>query len=153
MSSSAPGSGSTPKFSFVPSIQISDDLRLIAEERAAEAQALLTAGHYSGAYYLAGYAIECGLKAILTRDLTSYAMPDAKAVKDAYIHDLQRLADDAGVGAALAGDPIVGPSWLTAKGWSETSRYRLISQQDATDLVTSVADVNSGVLPWLKQYW
>lgn len=116
-------------------------------------QTLLAVGHFSGAYYLAGYAVECGLKAILTRDMAPHAMPDAKAVKDAYIHDLQRLADDAGVGAALAGDPVVGPSWLTAKGWSEASRYRLISQQDATDLVQSVADVTSGVLPWLKQYW
>jgi hypothetical protein len=137
----------------VPAIQISDDLRLIAEERAAEAQVLLGGGHDSGAYYLAGYGVECALKAVLTRDLTAYGMPDFKAVRDAYIHDLEKLADDAGVAGALAGDPVVGPSWLIAKGWSETSRYRLIAHQDAVDLVTSVADPNSGVLQWLKQYW
>lgn len=137
----------------MPTIQSSDDLRLIADERAAEAQSLLTASHYSGAFYLAGYAVECGLKAILTRDLEPYAMPDSRAVSDAYTHDLQRLADSAGVGSALAGDPTVGPSWLTAKAWSETSRYRLTSQQQAIDLVTAVTDQNQGVLPWLKQYW
>ena len=36
-----------------------------AEERLAEAGVLLAAGHPTGAVYLAGYAVECGWKALL----------------------------------------------------------------------------------------
>jgi len=38
-------------------------LHQLAEDRVLDAKALLDAGRWSGAYYLAGYAIECGLKA------------------------------------------------------------------------------------------
>jgi hypothetical protein len=137
----------------VPAIKTSDDFRLLAAARADEAQALLGASLFSGAFYLAGYAVEFGLKAILTRDLTPYGMPDKRGVSDAWIHDLQTLAKDAGVADVIAADPNVGPSWLAAKGWTEASRYRVVTQQEAEDLVFAVTDPTSGVLPWLTQYW
>jgi HEPN domain-containing protein len=37
--------------------------RQLAEQRLAEAELLLANGFWSGAYYLAGYALECALKA------------------------------------------------------------------------------------------
>jgi hypothetical protein len=40
----------------------------LAELRLAEARALHAEGLYSGAYYLAGYAIECALKAKIAAD-------------------------------------------------------------------------------------
>ena len=134
-------------------IQSSDDMRLIADERADEARALLAASHYSGAYYLAGYAVECALKAVITKDLSEWTMPDWRALQSAHIHDLQRLATLAGLDSALAGDPVTGPSWLTAKSWSETSRYRLVAAQEAMDLVEAVTHPTQGVLVWLKQHW
>lgn len=42
-------------------------LQILAEERARDAEALLNAGRWSGAFYLAGYAIECGLKACIAK--------------------------------------------------------------------------------------
>jgi len=37
----------------------------VARAREREAKALLAASEWSGAYYLSGYAVECGLKAVL----------------------------------------------------------------------------------------
>jgi HEPN domain-containing protein len=65
---------------------------MLAEERIAEAQTLVAGNHFSGAYYLAGCAVELGLKAVLTRSLASHAMPDLSVVKAAYTHDLIGLA-------------------------------------------------------------
>ena len=48
------------------------DFQAIAEKRMREARILLAANEPDGAYYLGGYAVECGLKAcIITRLNTS----------------------------------------------------------------------------------
>jgi HEPN domain-containing protein len=41
------------------------ELQRLTRDRIRDAKALLTAGRWSGAYYLAGYAVECGLKACI----------------------------------------------------------------------------------------
>jgi len=53
------------------------ELRQLAEDRILDAEHLLAAGRWSGAYYLAGYAVECGLKAcIMARvESTGYSGP------------------------------------------------------------------------------
>jgi len=43
------------------------DLQLLAETRLDEAQALLIASRWSGAYYLVGYAVECAFKACIAK--------------------------------------------------------------------------------------
>jgi HEPN domain-containing protein len=43
------------------------DLQQLAELRIKEARILLDGDSYSGAYYLAGYAIECALKACIAK--------------------------------------------------------------------------------------
>ena len=45
------------------------DLQQPALTRLAEAKALLAAGFPAGAYYLAGYAVECALKACIAKDV------------------------------------------------------------------------------------
>jgi HEPN domain-containing protein len=44
-----------------------EDFQQLAESRLKEARALLTAELPDGAYYLAGYAIECALKACIAK--------------------------------------------------------------------------------------
>src|SRR5262249_32127022 len=46
------------------------DFQQLADVRIDEAAVLLAQGKFDGAYYLAGYAVECGLKACIAR-LTS----------------------------------------------------------------------------------
>jgi len=43
------------------------DLQALSRIRLTEAKALLRLGHYDGAYYLAGYAAECALKACIAK--------------------------------------------------------------------------------------
>ena len=43
-------------------------MQALSRVRAKEAQALLSLGLHDGAYYLAGYAVECGLKARICQD-------------------------------------------------------------------------------------
>jgi hypothetical protein len=67
------------------------DLQALAEERALDAQALLNASRWSGAYYLAGYAIECGLKACIAKLTELHDFPDKDFVNKSYTHKIDVL--------------------------------------------------------------
>jgi HEPN domain-containing protein len=54
------------------------DLQFLARARLTEARALLDAGHPDGAYYLAGYAVECALKACIAKATQRHEFPDKK---------------------------------------------------------------------------
>src|SRR5690242_2427089 len=100
-----------------------NDLRRLARIRLKEARALLTAGCYDGAYYLCGYAVECGLKARIAKATRRSEFPDLEKVKASYTHDLSALVKQAGLKAALeadaASDLDFGLYWAVAKDWSE----------------------------------
>ena len=118
---------------------------------------LLAADCYHGAYYLAGYALECLLKACIAKQVREFDFPDKKLANDAYTHDLANLVVTAGLKQKLSQheqqDLKFSANWMTAKGWSEEYRYELsINQQDALNLVNAIIDNESGVLPWLKKY-
>lgn len=67
------------------------DLQALARVRLAEAQALVRAARPDGAYYLAGYAVECALKACIARQTQRYEFPDKKIVDASYTHNLKEL--------------------------------------------------------------
>jgi hypothetical protein len=67
------------------------DFQMIAFLRLEEAQILLAAESFSGAYYLAGYAVECALKACIAKATHQHDFPDKKRVNDSYSHDLTLL--------------------------------------------------------------
>lgn len=54
------------------------DLHVLSRIRLKEAKALLDAGLYDGAYYLAGYAVECGLKACIAKKTKRHEFPPDK---------------------------------------------------------------------------
>ncbi len=72
-------------------------LRTLAELRLAEAQLLLERGFFSGAYYLAGYAAELGLKALIATKFAAHEIPDRDFVNRVYTHDIEKLIDHAGL--------------------------------------------------------
>ncbi len=56
------------------------ELQLLAEMRLMDAKALLATGvNDAGSYYMAGYAVECALKAVIARNQGEYAYPDFNA--------------------------------------------------------------------------
>ncbi|HKP51275.1 MAG TPA: HEPN domain-containing protein [Chloroflexia bacterium] len=134
------------------------DLRQLAELRIQEAELLLNNSFFAGAYYMAGYAIECALKACIAKQTKRYDFPDKKLVKDVFTHNLQTL-----IKLAELEDPLIAKAkvstdfadyWKVVKDWSEESRYRtLVAEQTARDLYRAITDRRNGVLSWLKKYW
>lgn len=124
----------------------------------AEARTLLAARAFEGAYYLAGYAVECALKACVAKQVREFDFPEKRLVERSYTHDLTKLLEVSGVKVeferAIRGDEVLQVSWSIVKDWSEASRYSLdVSEKSAQDMLAAVGDEPSGVLPWLKRHW
>ena len=81
----------------------------LAELRLAEAKLLARSGHPSGAYYLAGYAIECALKAHIAAQFKENQIPNKKFVDKIYTHNLRDLIKLAGLetNSTAPGSPIL----------------------------------------------
>jgi HEPN domain-containing protein len=78
-----------------------NDFQQLSELRLKEAKALLAAGFPEGAYYLAGYAVECALKACIARKTQEFDFPEKKRVNDSHTHDLGKLLVLAGLSEDL----------------------------------------------------
>jgi hypothetical protein len=134
----------------------STDFRTLADRRCREAKLLLDGSEWSGAYYLVGYAAECGLKACLTKDLQPYQMPD-KELSKCFTHDIAKLTLTAQLeGARILrsqADSTFALNWNVVTSWSEESRYADRTETQAKELFEAVADANHGVLPWLRTFW
>ncbi len=134
------------------------ELRQLAEDRIADAAILLAAGRWSGAYYLAGYAVECGLKACIAKLTNQDDFPrERKFVEECYTHNLEKLLKAAGLEAALDADASASPAfagnWREAMEWDEASRYAQKSQADAQRLFDAIANNPDGVLSWIRLRW
>lgn len=127
----------------------------LAEERVLDAKVLLDAGRWSGAYHLAGYAAECGLKACILAFLEvnlDMIFRERRFSEKCWVHELGILVELAGLNAALAArlavNPVFAGFWGIAKDWKETSRYEIKTQADAEQLYEAIAHDPDGVLPW-----
>ncbi len=125
--------------------------------RLVEADALLRGGHFSGAYYLSGYAVECGLKACIARATQRYSFPDRNIVNRSYTHNLAELVKVAELESDLLRlqqtNRQFALNWAVVKDWSEESRYRVLRQQQAIDLYTAIVQRRHGVMTWIRQHW
>src|ERR1051325_5532807 len=130
------------------------DLQQLSRVRLREATALLKLGFFDGAYYLAGYAVECALKACIAKGTQRWEFPDKKKVESSYSHKLGDLIKVAGLDDARlekAGeDPDFRTNWRVVQSWSEESRYRRHSLEAAEELVGAVGDRRHGVMSWIK---
>jgi HEPN domain-containing protein len=133
------------------------DFQGIAEARLGEAKALLDAGFPDGAYYLAGYAVECALKACIAKRTQQHDFPDKTLVNESYTHNLKELVRLAllkrELEAALMADPAMDLNWTIVQGWSEASRYARKTVDEAAGLLQAIEDHAGGLLPWVRQRW
>jgi HEPN domain-containing protein len=130
------------------------DLQKLADMRIEEAEILLKARKYAGAYYLAGYAVECGLKACLAKTVKRHDYPDKQRVQQWYTHKLEDLVRFAGLKPALDADPDLSRNWGIVKDWDEQARYeRKTTRAEAQGLYNAITDPTHGVLPWIKAHW
>ena len=112
----------------------------------------------AGAYYLAGYAVECALKACIARSTLAHDFPQKTRVLESYTHDLSKLLRTAGLerpfDQAAAASPTLDRNWTIVKDWKETSRYdSTIDMKKARALYNAVTAQRAGVLTWLRQLW
>lgn len=135
------------------------DFQQLAELRINEATALLAlpAPMPDGAYYLAGYAVECALKACIAKSYGPEEWPEKAFVIDCHSHEILKLVRLAGLeGAKTAGvaaNPNLGTNWDLVKDWSERSRYERHSLTKAQRFHFAVNHPTDGVLPWIKNHW
>ena len=133
------------------------DLLELSRIRLKEATALLQWGLFDSAYYLAGYSVECAIKACIAKVTKRGEFPDKKRVDSSYTHSLKELIKVAGLEGArntLANqDPLFKENWEAVRAWNEQSRYLRHRPESAKTLVAAVGDRQHGVIAWIKQHW
>lgn len=135
------------------------ELRQLAQDRILDAKALLDAGRWSGAYYLAGYAVECRLKACILAfvEKSGAIFKNKKFLEGCWTHELEKLlktADlEAELGGAMQATPTLAAYWGVVKDWSELSRYEQKSELEARQLYEAVTHDPDGVLQWITSRW
>jgi HEPN domain-containing protein len=130
------------------------EFQQLADERAKDAEILLDAQRWNAASYLAGYAVECGLKACIAKMFKAEDIPHWSYVKNIFIHDLEKLLERAGLEQKMVKNSPTELNWRIVAKWSEETRYELgTAQLEATELFNAVTDATNGVLPWLKRFW
>lgn len=112
--------------------------RYLADLRRKEAQTLLRSKHWTGAFYLSGYIVECSLKARLA-SCYSGALPQSLKV-----HDIKQLID--------AAQPFLNQHQHLAVAslpqWSHLTRYSCtaIAARTAVDFLNSCIEVHRCLL-------
>jgi hypothetical protein len=133
------------------------DLQELSKVRLKEATALLNLGLFDGAYYLAGYAVECAIKACIAKGTQRGEFPEKKKVESSHSHNLRELIRVAGLDEARleqsGKDPDFLTNWDVVQSWSEQSRYRRHRPESAQALVGAVGDRRHGVISWIKLQW
>ena len=130
------------------------DLQQLSKIRHDEAALLLKEGRFSGAFYLAGYAVECGLKACIAKQSEQYDFPERSRWEKAFTHDLTALVRVAGLDTEFTADRFKQQKLKTdweevVKNWSEGSRYAIWTQEDAESMLRAVDEV----LRWITKRW
>lgn len=99
------------------------DFHKLTEIRLKEAKVLLDRKCYEGAYYLAGYAVECALKACIAKRTQAHDFPPKpQVVRDYYQHNIESLAKLAGLELELNKQLSVvqfSKNWSFVIKWSE----------------------------------
>ena len=111
------------------------DLRAIARARLRDAQALLRARRFDGAYYLCGYAIELALKARICRTLKWSGFPESaqefKGLQSVKTHDLEVLLRFSGVEDRVRTKHVL--EWSEVTRWNPERRYQAIGASTARE--------------------
>jgi hypothetical protein len=132
------------------------DFQRLADLRASEAGVLAHNRKQQGAYYLAGYAVECALKACIAKQTKRHEFPPKHDyVREVYTHDLNKLLRLAGLDKQLETDmkanAALASNWNVVKLWDEAKRY-VSSGLKGKDMYAALTG-SDGVLTWIKQRW
>jgi len=133
-----------------------EDFQLLAERRLVDVAVLMNAERFEAAYYLAGYAIECALKACVAKRTEQYDFP-AKDSAKLYTHDIEYLMRHSGQQESFdqerASDGVLHSNWSVVEKWTESSRYGTPSSEAAEEMHSAIADPDHGVMACIRRYW
>lgn len=129
------------------------DFKKLSDQNVAAAKLLLNSGFNTQAYYLAGIAAECSLKAKISSKTKQGEFPP-KNTSDHYSHDINKLLKLAGLkdvaDKEFKSQSAVGANIYTVRQWDVEARYNPgIASYTATSMVVSVTDELKGFLKWL----
>lgn len=132
------------------------DFQKLAEVRAIEAGILARKGKEQGAYYLAGIAIECAIKACIAKKTKRHDFPpERRVIEKVYSHELIDLLKIAGLNEdldrAIKKRPRLGVNWGVVKDWKVKSRYETTGLK-GIDMHMAITGPD-GVLTWIRQRW
>ena len=134
----------------------------LAECRIEDARAHLdpAVGRWAAAYYLIGYAIECGLKACILARIAAHPeviYEEKRFSLDAWTHDFKILLRLADLEAKRDADRRMNHprslNWELIWDWDEESRYLQKSRGKAEQLFEAITNANDGVMQWIRLHW
>ena len=132
----------------------------LAEDRILDAQAHLAVARWSGAYYLIGYAVECGLKSCVVARVGAHPeviYQERRFSQDAWTHDFENLLVVADIKVDLYADAATNVTlennWQRVSEWTERARYLQKTKAEAERLFEAVTDPKEGVMQWIRQRW
>jgi len=119
------------------------ELRAIARARVRDAEVLLAAKRYDGAFYICGYAVELALKARICRILKWSGFPestqDFKGLQSLKTHDLEVLLKFSGIEARVLAKHAA--EWTVVRGWNPEQRYQAIGRMPPLQTANMVSCV------------
>ena len=106
---------------------------------------------------MAGYSVEFALKACIAKKIRKSGIPDKNFLYNFFQHDLRVLIKLAGL-EGLRGklekiNTDFAVNWGILKEWDSSSRYKVYTEIEATELYNSIISRKGGVLPWIRNYW
>lgn len=129
----------------------------MALRRVREAKVLLANAEPSGAYYLAGLAVEFALKAALAKRFKARTWPERELVREMFTHDfvkLMRLAElDQMFAAECDRSSQLELNWKLVRRWTVDDRYKRWNESEASDMLRAIDDSRHGVLRCLRRHW
>lgn len=118
------------------------DLRSVARARLRDAQVLVRAKRFDGAFYLCGYSVELALKARICRTLKWTGFPQTSnefaGLGSVKTHDLEILLRFSGIADRITKNYL--SEWSEVLAWSPEKRYQAVGQstpQQARDMLNS----------------
>jgi HEPN domain-containing protein len=133
------------------------DLQELSRIRLREAKALARLGMNDGAYYLAGYCVECALKACIAKLTQRHEFPNKERTQPSYGHKFGELLKAAVLEQAhreeAQRDSAFLRHWNVVQLWSPDRRYLLNDATATRELIEAVSNPKHGVLRWIKLHW
>ena len=130
-----------------------EELSEIAASRYAEAERLFAEGHFAGAMFLGGSALECYLKLAICVTLRLDGLPGIFK-----IHDFEELFLYSGFDTELKADHVVKEAFDEVRQeWGKDGRATLLygspaefDRERAEQFLQNLQDPKYGIIPWLK---